>query len=1249
MTRPPRPPRPPRSNSARPTTARREPATYTAAGRYLYERLGDQRFQQLCSALLAHVFPGATCFPVGQADGGRDGRRRVRPVSGTTSQLIYQVKSTTREVRNPVTWLDAAVKTERDNITRLVCDGASGYYLLTNVAGTGMRDRGTMDRLDERLQHHSRHFGIPIDCWWRADIDARVDAAPREITWAYAEMLAGHDAIRYLLHAERGEGRAAELRELVLKVVATQWQEDAKVKFTEVELDSYELADLFVDVEAHRRASPRAAPQSGLALRPRGGARGEAGEPEALGGAAAYLLAAAQPLTLVRGEPGQGKSTLGQYICQVHRAEFLHPQDHVGSAPERGTTSTRLPLRVDLRDYARWLDGGDPFGDPDADEQPTRRPRRRPVPSTVEAFLAVLLTARSGGRTAGVPDVQDILARFPALVVLDGLDEVARDDARARVVREIDQFVARLATDTAAHPQVVVTTRPNASGLPEPTPDSFETIALARLGPALRTSYLRKWADVRGIQGRARRELQRTFDQRSSEPHIAQLADNPMQLTILLYLMQRRGVSVPTARTELYTSYMQTFLDREAGKTAAVQRHRADLEEVTAFLGWHLQNHAETARDTGRMTTAAIKSAINTYLYETGKDTLLVEDLFTAVTDRVWALTSKISGTFEFDVQPVREYFAAAYLYRFARTTTAELPRSQLLRELISRPYWLNTARFYAGFANPNEIAGLVEGLEDALDAPARYARQIRTAAWTLLGDGVFAARPRTQQRVTELLIDDLSTRLINDALDRGEIQPLPPDRGALPLVESLTRRVQDHPDATLSPDRAQLAARHDPDGVRHWCQTHLQTAAGTPSEPAWLRLAAAVAAGHTLPTAVTAALHLDHPDSPTAALAAGIDPEPGSQVEQTMIRAVLDGRCSDTVPAGSGTAADLLRLLAPQHLLRLTAGDEPVYAPAVQHQDTPLTGTQRRTAVRHLTPTDPPYARIADATRFRRGQTDTTSPWGNTARELAQLHGRCWLAADIAVIGAASPQRYRSGGDITTSSDVLGPTVDYGRLLQEVRRHRSTPTWWTDAFDDHPDPLSRATWALALLAVAAPAVLTDCLPLLDNVVTTLPPADRDALAASSSRIGAWRHGRRLPSTVLAGIGSLSPLTALLLTHHVADHARLDPLPELAESLLAPMAEHGPAGWPAHRAITARLASGQTPQIVHALLSCGPGAAIETSDVNSGMPLPLAENILASPARYPLGWLLAADTQSTQRHPQEPITETARRHGWFDS
>ena len=139
-----------------------------------------------------------------------------------------------------------------------------------------------------------------------------------------------------------------------------------------------------------------------------------------------------------------------------------------------------------------------------------------------------------------------------------------------------------------------------------------------------------------------------------------------MQLTILLYLIQKRGESVPTGRTELFTSYMETFLDREAEKSPSVHEHRDDLKEVTAFLGWHLQSRAEVDAGEGRMATKAIRSAINTYLFEVDKDTKLVDDLFTAVTDRVWALASKAEGTFEFDIQTMREYFAARYLWEFA-------------------------------------------------------------------------------------------------------------------------------------------------------------------------------------------------------------------------------------------------------------------------------------------------------------------------------------------------------------------------------------------------------------------------------------------------------------------------------------------------------------------------------------------------------------------------------------------------------
>jgi hypothetical protein len=47
---------------------------------YHFEELGDERFQQLCQAILTCAFPNVQCLPVSQPDGGRDAFLR-RPVT----------------------------------------------------------------------------------------------------------------------------------------------------------------------------------------------------------------------------------------------------------------------------------------------------------------------------------------------------------------------------------------------------------------------------------------------------------------------------------------------------------------------------------------------------------------------------------------------------------------------------------------------------------------------------------------------------------------------------------------------------------------------------------------------------------------------------------------------------------------------------------------------------------------------------------------------------------------------------------------------------------------------------------------------------------------------------------------------------------------------------------------------------------------------------------------------------------------
>jgi hypothetical protein len=1095
-----------------------------------------------------------------------------------------------------------------------------------------------MDKLDKLLETHRKSFGIEMECWWRADVDARVDDASSDLKWTYQEMLAGVDAVRYVQEADNIAARDQELRAVLLKVMVTQWRDDCKVKFKQVELDSHFLADLFIDVEAIRVAAAKRA----------AGIIPGSSEHQALGGAAAYLLGAKHPLTLVRGEPGQGKSTLGQFICQAQRAEFLPKNEYraVSESSLRPPTP-RLPLRVDLRDFAAWITGRDPFSDSDPGSTGKPPKLKPPKDLSLEHFLSCLVSNASGGVPMSAQQVQDVLERFPMLVVLDGLDEVASTDLRARVVRAIDDFAARLGTYSLSPPQLVVTTRPNASDLSEPSRDIFETIALSRLAPKLRTEYLRKWADAQSIRGKDRRDLERTFRQRSAEPHILQLADNPMQLTILLYLMRIRGKSVPSGRTSLYTSYMEKFLDREAEKTPAVEEHRDNLEEVTAYLGWNLQSSAETDASNGQIATKALKKAILSYLYDVEKDTSLVEALFTAVTDRVWALTSKVQGTFEFDVQPLREYFAAKFLYDFAGTEQPSFDTSLVFRGLVRRTYWLNTARFYAGFARPNELPGLLDGLAEERDSTPGRPRHVRTVIWTLLSDGVFAVKARTQRQVVDLLTDDLSVRLLADASREPDTLPLPPDRGGRHLADQLQQQLIDDPRSPIASERGELLAtlieRDEFDAF--WQATMLD--ATTPEDQlAWLDVGKPVQAASRLPREQVGQLQLSAA-SAISAIEAGLTPDPPSDQAQVLVRAVLDGHALDARAIGASEAADLLRVMAPQHHLR-RARDEGHAGPLdVGHCNQAMTDSQQRAAFERLKKRDSRFSRLQTARRFTKGQTGTASPWGSCARVVAELYGPCWLAAEISIIGAGLPDSFRPEGDVTPGSEVLGSSADWGRLLQEVRFNRAKVTWWHQTFEVFDDGLSRAAWALALLAVAAPDVTAQCLAHLTTVSAELPSSQLQALVQGSSRLGTSRVTRSLPRDLLQTDACAHPTVALLVSHHATTATDRVPLDALSDAELTDLSRFGVAAWPAARTLTNRLIAKPTEPTLAALTRFAPRAMLPSASLMLGQD-DVARTILGTPAAYPLSLVLAAERFVSPGADGDALSIVAEREKWFE-
>ena len=766
---------------------------------YQYEQLNDESFQQLSQSLLVKEFSGLQCFPVGQPDGGRDAIARLfEAAPDTTGFILFQVKFVRRD-RSPSEarkWLLETLEKELPKVQKQIGEGAERFVLVTNVSGTAHPEVGSIDELQALLDEH---IPIPAQAWWRDDLDRRLDGE-WDLKVAHA-LFSGTDFLRLIFEASPSEDRERR-RNAITAFLSHQFDSDREVKFKQAELEN-DIFDLFTDVPlvprnparrkhgeverletAFRRAASSASGEID-SVRVRQwfeiASRGESTldsyylRDETWLGAASLLLDSdfqqAEPLVILEGAPGQGKSTIAQYICQVHRMRILDRQQGSGVDSAHLYSSLRLPFKLELRDFATWLSGGNPFGTVNDGDSPDASTR------SLEGFLSALVRNASGGSDFDVSDLQATLRLSSALIVLDGLDEVAEIKQRQRVVEEITSAVTRL-NALSASLQVVVTSRPtafiNSPVLPRRT---FATYSLESLTRPLISEYGDRWLRSREIGEAEASDVRQILDEKLGEPHLRDLARNPMQLAILLSLIHRRGVSLPDKRTALYDNYVEMFFDRESEKATVVKENRDLLIRIHRYLAWVLHSGAEVASEStsrvrpseislsGTITERDLRALVRKFLEKDGSDPALVEGLFSGMVERVVAIVSRVQGVYEFDVQTLREYFAARHLYETAPySPTGDEHRgtiSDRWRALSRNYYWLNVARFYAGCYSEGELASLIDDLR-ALSNDEVFRRtshpQLLTA--TLLGDWVFSQRPRAIQAAVDLLLEPRSIGL---------------------------------------------------------------------------------------------------------------------------------------------------------------------------------------------------------------------------------------------------------------------------------------------------------------------------------------------------------------------------------------------------------------------------------------------------------------------------------------------------------
>ena len=427
------------------------------------------------------------------------------------------------------------------------------------------------------------------------------------------------------------------------------------------------------------------------------------------------------------------------------------------SPPEK----SRLPFRIELRKLAEWLNGN--------------------PGSSIESYLSMVIAEDSGGNTISVNDIQTAVERSPVLLIFDGLDEIGSDKVRDDVLKTIIECIDRFENNLKADLRVIVTTRPPALAGRAEILSGFKRLSLAPMEKTRIDDYIARWLSVQIQENDERTRIRESYERRQYEPHVQALARNPMQLSVLLQFIRLKGEAFPDRRAELYREYFQIVIDRDVEKSTQLREDRLVIQALHEFIGYKIHsltevNQADRTLDRGRLI-----DMVREWLKTRGDRPEMAQQFFRLGEERFGLIVAS-SGEGEetrygYEVQPIQDYFAAAYI----SNQMIESGAHDAFEGMIRRPYWREVALFLAGLRRPNEKADLI--------LRARNVDQERQLGWRqdgravilqLLQEGVFSEPPYVYSQALEFILDLLDTRKL-------KVQREPP--GLLGVLDTLMDR----------------------------------------------------------------------------------------------------------------------------------------------------------------------------------------------------------------------------------------------------------------------------------------------------------------------------------------------------------------------------------------------------------------------------------------------------------------------------
>jgi hypothetical protein len=497
---------------------------------------------------------------------------------------------------------------------------------------------------------------------------------------------------------------------------------------------------------------------------------------------------------LLLGGPGQGKSTVGQFVAQLCRARILSElkvaqtpeiNDIVRNVLERALSENipmsgplRYPLHVELPLFADALakarkDGGN---------------------LTIAAHLAKSISEYADCAVDSTT-LRDWLRALPAILILDGLDEVPHSGNRTDVIVAIEEF---LETIHAANIDCLVLATSRPQGYQDELSRKYWAHwELGALGSGDAMHLASRIAPVLIAETRRRTEVLEILANAAKEETTAPLMTSPLQVMLLFQLVSTHD-NIPEDRWTLFRRHYETLRNREISKGGpsgtTIRRFKTQIDRIHYDAGLILQVRAEQEGAANPfLTVEEFSGLVSRHLADDGHENIevLTADIVEIATDRLVFLRCHVDGQISFDVRSLQEFMAAARI-----TSSPEDLIKDRLRGIAGRAHWLHVFKIVCSkiFASTGHEAlrDPVIALLDSLDRGDRDPddRLVRTGAriaLQLLLDGTAGASPKYRQllaiRSLELLaVADVNLILaLARALNGSSMSHIEP-----PLLEAL-------------------------------------------------------------------------------------------------------------------------------------------------------------------------------------------------------------------------------------------------------------------------------------------------------------------------------------------------------------------------------------------------------------------------------------------------------------------------------